>query len=282
MTTPLTIDIVNYATRAEIAPALPNIVIALGKQLARDLQPIWGRVLPSLHLRKIVPPHSSTLAIFDDADQAGALGYHDETPQGLPYGKVFAETILQNGGTIQDSANSISVTLSHELLEIVGDPSCNWWADNVDGYSYAMELADAVEGDAYLIDDVYVSNFVTPAFFDPHAPRGARLDYLHRLTRPFTMSRGGYQIRRQANGVVTNVFASGHPAWKIAIKEFAAARTLRRVQRPHLFHAEVGAAEGQETAFAETVEITTTASDPPDTQPSASSTFTSEPPKEST
>jgi hypothetical protein len=249
MTTPLSIYIVNYATRPTVAPALPAIVAALGKQLARDVQPLWGRVLPTLHLQKTTPPAgASTLAIFDDADQAGALGYHDETPQGLPYGKVFSETILQNGGTVKESENSISVTLSHELLEIVGDPSCNWWADNIDGYSYAMELADAVEGDAYLIDNVYMSNFVTPAFFDPHAPRGTQLDYLRKLSRPFTMTRGGYQIRRQANGQVTNIFGSEHPAWKRAIKEHPAARTIRRMQKPHMFHAEIGAQHGQEAS----------------------------------
>lgn len=246
MTTPVSIDIVNYSSRPEIAPALPGIVVALGMQLANHVQPIWGRVLPTLHLRKAPPPGSSTLAIFDNEDQCSCLGYHDETPQGLPYGKVFAETILANGGTIKDSANSISVTLSHELLEIVGDPSCNWWADNIDGYSYAMELADAVQGDAYLIGDVYVSNFVTPAFFDPHAPRDARLDYLHLLSRPFTMTSGGYQIRRRADGQVTNIFASGFPAWKRAMKEHPAARTLRRMQKPHLFHAEMGSQHGQE------------------------------------
>ena len=246
MTTPLSIDIINYASRPEIAPALPGIVVALAKQLAEHVQPFWGRVMPALHLRKAPPPGSSTLAIFDDEDQCSCLGYHNETPQGLPYGKVFAENVLSNGGTIKDSANSISVTLSHELLEIVGDPSCNWWADNVDGYSYAMELADACQDTAYLIDDVYVSNFVTPAFFDPHSPPGARLDYLSLLTHPFTMTRGGYQIRRRADGQPSNIFASEFPEWKRPMKEHLAARTVRRLQKPHPYPAEMDPQHGQE------------------------------------
>lgn len=240
MTTPTSIDIVNFAKEPAIATALPAIVAALGKQLALHVQPFWGRVMPTLHVRPNPPAGASTLAIFEDAEQAGYLGYHDETPEGLPYGRVFAHTILSNGGTIMESNNSLSATLSHELLEIVGDPSCNWWADNVDGYSYAMELCDACENDAYVIDGVHVSDFVTPAFFDPHAPAGSRLDYLHKLTRPFTMTKGGYQIRRRADGQVTNIFGSEFPAWKRALKTHPAARTVRRIQKPHLFHGSHG------------------------------------------
>ena len=32
------------------------------------------------------------MLVLDTSDQAGALGYHDVTPQGLPLGKVFAKT----------------------------------------------------------------------------------------------------------------------------------------------------------------------------------------------
>ena len=51
----------------------------------------------------------------DDSDQAGALGYHDVTDEGLPLGKVFA-------GTDRALGLEVSVTFSHELLEILGAP----------------------------------------------------------------------------------------------------------------------------------------------------------------
>lgn len=254
MSTPIAIDIVNYSTAPGLDEDLLAILTALGKQLAYHVQPFWGRTMPTLRLRSAPSSNASPLAIFDDADQAGAFGYHDQTPQGLPYGRVFARTILSNGGTIKDGPSSVSVTLSHECLEIIGDPSVNWWADNVDGYSYAMELCDAVEGDAYLIDDIHVSNFVLPAYFNPHAPAGTRLDYLHKLSRPFTMTRGGYQIRRRADGQVMNVFASAFPTWKRPLKDHPAARTLRRLQKPYPYPAEVGARRGQETPTTETRE----------------------------
>ena len=55
---------------------------------------------------------------LDDSDQASALGYHDMTSEGLPLGKVFGTTNLKFG-------TNWTVTASHELLEMLGDPSIN-------------------------------------------------------------------------------------------------------------------------------------------------------------
>ena len=108
--------------------------------------------------------------------------------------------------------------MSHELCEMVGDSSCNIWADGPDGHDYAWELCDAVEADAYDIDEVTVSNFLYPAFFDPQAETGSRLDHLGKLAVPFSMTAGGYQIRRSETGKVTQVFAADFPEWKRAAK----------------------------------------------------------------
>ena len=45
-------------------------------------------------------------------------GYHDLTTTGLPIGKVFAKTTF-------DAGDLVSVTLSHEVLETLGDPDIN-------------------------------------------------------------------------------------------------------------------------------------------------------------
>ncbi len=232
MTPPVVIAVVNQSTAApELDGQLPAIVSALGRQLAEHLQPFWGRVLPSLALTKTPPTGASQLVMLDDADQADALGYHDETPDGVPYGRVFVRPILGSGGTVATGANSISATLSHELLEMVGDPSANLWADGPGGFDYAVELCDAVEGDAYEIDGIAVSNFVLPAFFDPQAAADARFDYVAKLGKPFTMTPGGYQIRRTETGAVSNVFGEAFPAWKLAAKAHRGSRTSRRARR---------------------------------------------------
>lgn len=228
MTPPTIIVIVNRSKDTRITNALIPIVRALGKQLADDVAPTWGRMVPSLMVTDTPSSAASQIVILDDADQADVLGYHSETPEGIPYGRVFINPILENRGTIHSSETSVSVTLSHELLEIVGDPSVNYWADAEDGYSYALELADAVEGDSYLIGDVHVSNFVLPAFFDPRAEVGSRFDHMGKLGRPFTTTRGGYQIRRRITGHLDYVYGDSFPEWKQAMKMHPAARSRRR------------------------------------------------------
>ncbi len=175
------------------------MVGAVGQQLARHVAPVWGAV-PAL---EFVPSDGSpsmldaALCYIDDySDIEGALGYHYEADDGTPTLRVFAAEILDGGGAVLTSASAVSVTLSHEVLEVVGDAAANRWADGPGGRAYAVELADAVQGDAYDVDGVAVSNFVLPAFFSPRAGAGTRFDFLGRLSAPFTMTPGGYQITR--------------------------------------------------------------------------------------
>lgn len=227
----LSIVVTNRSTHHDIPTA--TIVKALAKQLAQDYATTW-RVLPpalSFSADNTVGTEESELALFDDADQADALGYHDETPTGRVYAKVFVTPILNSGGTYTNGANSISVTLSHEMLEMSGDPECNLWADAPDGNDYARELCDAVEGDAYAADGVSVSNFVLPAYFDRFAPSNSRFDFLSKLSAPFTMTSGGYLIKRTERGTVSNVFGEHYPEDRKIGKYHPASRTSRRWAR---------------------------------------------------
>ena len=71
---------------------------------------------------------------MDDPDQAGALGYHEMSSRGTPLGKVFAGLDMRLG-------TSWTVTLSHELLEMLADPWINWCAQSREGKIYALEVA---------------------------------------------------------------------------------------------------------------------------------------------
>lgn len=196
---PVLISVVNQSTKVS-EDDVKAAVLAIGKQLARDVAPEWGWT-PAL---EYVPPGATptspvTATISDTPDVDGALGYHDETDAGIPYIKVFAL-----------DGSDWRTTLSHEVLELTGDYAANRWADAPDGTDYAQELCDAVEGDSYDIDGVPVSNFVYQAFFDERAQPGEKLDYLGKLSAPFTMTPGGYQIQRTEPGKVSQVFAR-HP-----------------------------------------------------------------------
>jgi hypothetical protein len=168
-------------------------VAALQIQVSRDFAPAWGidadvTFFPSGQQ----PPDSSwLLGIFDNSDQAGALGYHDVTAQGLPLGKIFAGTDAQYG-------SSWTVTASHELLEMLGDPDINLTVFRQDkdgsGVLYAYETCDACEDDqfAYDINGIKVSDFVFPSWFEEFHGVGTQYDYGKKINAAFDLLVGGY------------------------------------------------------------------------------------------
>lgn len=175
------------------------------------------------------PANSYSLYLFDDADAAGALGYHDLDPKGRPYGKVFVSTILQNGGSETGKGLSVSVTVSHEALEIIGDVGANYWAQMPSGQLTAQELCDAVENDSYqnAAGEPFVSNFLLPYWFRPNDNESKRFDFMGKLHAPFTMTSGGYMIL-MTGGRVSQKFGEHYPEWKKAMKGHPASRTARR------------------------------------------------------
>ncbi len=113
----------------------------------------------------------------------------------LPLGKIFAKLDL-------DSGSSWTATLSHELLEMLADPWINWCAVGSDSKIYALEVCDAVEADnlGYFIDNVLVSDFVTPAWFEPTC--ADRMDFKQHFTKELEVARGGYiSIFNAADGM---------------------------------------------------------------------------------
>ena len=151
---------------------------ALQRQVSIDFRAYWN-----LECQLTFLPRNEKLTdgwwqivVLDDPDQAGVFGYHELTSEGTPLGKVFAGLDLRSG-------SSWTVTLSHELLEMLADPWINWCAQGVDGRVYALEVCDPVEADklGYMIDNVLVSDFVTPAWYEN--TRADRVDFKRRIDR---------------------------------------------------------------------------------------------------
>src|SRR5579863_7935977 len=143
----INISIVNKSTLYPDA-SLPTLANALAIQVKRDFTPIWGIEAKIFYTPTGKQPSADhwVLALLDDADQAGALGYHETSPAGQPLGKAFVRTTQQAG-------DQISVTVSHELLEMLVDPDINQAAEFDDASGnpsifYAFEVADAVEDDS--------------------------------------------------------------------------------------------------------------------------------------
>lgn len=139
--------------------------------------------------------------IVDDMDQPGALGYHTDVA-GVEYGRVLAQ------------GADTSITLSHEALELLCDPTCDQWRARGDGSQVALEVCDPVEGDSYGVAatvlgeqrTVNLSNYVLPQWFDP-AARGVAVDRMHTAPGPLSMTSGGYCVILDAAGDEQDVFA---------------------------------------------------------------------------
>ena len=184
------IAVKNFSTVVSDAE-LSEKLGAFQTQVSRDFAPVWG---VNAHLRiaskdEVLALGEWLIGVFDDADQAGALGYHDVTSVGDPLGKVFAKTTIDDGGLW-------TVTFSHELLEMLADPWINLTAlDPQSNRLYAYEVCDAVESDnlGYEVLGVQLSDFVMPEFFRrDEIPPGAYLSFNGKLSAPFTLEAGGY------------------------------------------------------------------------------------------
>lgn len=187
---------------AQVEAALP----ALQKQVSNDFHAYWELDCTLSFLTHDQPLTAGwwQIVVVDNPDQAGALGYHELTGQGEPLGKIFAKLDL-------DTGSSWTATLSHELLEMLADPWINWCAFGSDSRIYALEVCDAVEADnlGYFIDGVLVSDFVTPAWFEPTS--ADRLDFKKHLSKELELARGGYiSIFNAADGW-TQITAKGGP-----------------------------------------------------------------------
>jgi hypothetical protein len=187
------ISIINESTVLADADVTP-VVAALQKQVTNDFRPVWGTDAELTIVSKGTQPANGSwwLVLLDDSDQANALGYHDLTTEGLPIGKVFVASDLKSG-------TAWTVTVSHELLEMLGDPNINLTVfvenSNTAGVLYAYEVCDACEDDSlgYQIDNILLSDFVYPSWFESFRTEGStQFDRMNKIHTPLQLLAGGY------------------------------------------------------------------------------------------
>src|SRR5207244_9494370 len=113
----------------------------------RCVMPVWGTAARLVKSKGYVKG-AWAMVFLDDADTAGALAYHDLTPDGLPESKVFVKTTL-------DNHDLVSVSASHELVEMLVDPAINLMTTGPDPkVIYAYEGADPVEALSFPVNGI--------------------------------------------------------------------------------------------------------------------------------
>jgi len=191
-----TVVVVNHSTCLTDAVVQAQ-VNAIQRQVNEHFGPVWGifsKVLfmndDGLKRMKSAPMVVYVVDVPTEAGLDGVLGYHTETDKGQPVSYIFAKLDLDNN-------LSPAVTLSHEVLEMLGDPTTStcssvFAADNSITL-YAFEACDAVEDDsqAYDIDGVKVSNFIYPDWFDPSRV-GVQYDFKSVCKNALEITGGGY------------------------------------------------------------------------------------------
>jgi hypothetical protein len=180
---------------------LDKLITAMQTFVDRDVAPVWGTPAKLVKSNDFIKGQWA-MVFLDNADQPGALAYHDLTPDGLPLAKVFVKTTLA-------SHDLVSVSASHELVEMLVDPAINLLATGPDPKTvYAYESADPVEALSYPVNGILMTDFVYPSYFENfHKAGSVQFDRLRKVNKPFQILPGGYQIIFK-NGKWSQIFGS--------------------------------------------------------------------------
>lgn len=238
------IAIVNSSSMVKDAD-VKVMVDAIQIQLTKHVLPAWNMQEATIKFYadvKTIPNQAWVIYVIDNDPQVeGALGFHEEVSDQV-VGYIMCQPILSNGGTVlafdakNPGAYTVSGTLSHEVIEAIGDPDTNSYYDD-GAMSWCGELCDTVEQIGYGIKvggvEVAVSDFVLPSFFNPSGvlSKDGPFNYLGSVKRPFTILDGGYAIIRKGGpGTEKQVFGRLMPDWRKATKTKVMSRAHQRVQ----------------------------------------------------
>ncbi|HXZ01422.1 MAG TPA: hypothetical protein VEI03_15615 [Stellaceae bacterium] len=172
---------------------LTRAAAAINVQVQRDLCQFWpvSATVSALPNDGQVP--AGIWPVYIVPQLSGPSGFHQSQ-----HNQPYAEVGWGPGWTL---------AASHETLEMLVDPSGNRLVassaieviggqvqDAAGKFEYLVEICDPSESadNAYLIDDVVVSDFYTPRFFDPSSGAGTRYSFTGAITAPRQVLKGGY------------------------------------------------------------------------------------------
>jgi hypothetical protein len=182
---------INLALVSEVEGHEPSDVArvgaALSRQATRDFAPIWnmeGATVDPFPTLEDVPVGYWPMIVVEDVQDAAGVHLDKD---GQPFALI-------------EMSDSWSLTASHEALEMLADP---WGNRLIPGRSikpdqgrvaYLVEVCDPSEAAefGYTVNDILVSDFYTPRFFDPTGSPSTRYSFTGAITEPRTVLRGGY------------------------------------------------------------------------------------------
>jgi hypothetical protein len=177
-------------TDAVPAATVMQISAALQKQATRDLAPIWdvsATVDPFERLGQV--PVGTWPIVIGGKVPPGAGGFHTDD-NGQPLSLVRASSDI----------NVLCQTCSHEMIEMLVDPFGSRFVagdspmPDQGRVNFLVEACDPSEGAqfGYTVNNLLMSDFYTPHYFDPVQQAGVRYSFTGAITEPRQVLQGGY------------------------------------------------------------------------------------------
>ncbi len=187
-------------------PQLERIARAILCQMNGEFANVWGgQYGVRTGLITDVKAGECVVSIKDKLpDAPGAQGYHDKLLDGTPVIYIA----LAGLDSFDTDNNSLSVVISHEILEAAGDPAANRWVDQATGIEEALEMCDRVQDVSYVsLNGVALSDFLLPSAFNPKAARP--YSWCDSLVSYGALTSGGYALVRSVKDDEHQVFVHG-------------------------------------------------------------------------
>jgi hypothetical protein len=179
------------------APAFGPMVAAFTEQINGAFAQAWGANTVAFRIAAVPgdrQPGEIGVNFRDTIPEApNAMAYH-QVVNGVPDIEIGVDLFT----SLTTGVESVSVGVSHELLELLQDVGANGWCDKQDqsGEMDAREACDKVQNTFYeASNQVAVTNFLLPSAFIPGAP--APWDYLQVMKAQDDFSQG-YNIQAPA------------------------------------------------------------------------------------
>jgi hypothetical protein len=167
---------------------LTMVAAALQKQVLRDFGPFWDIIatVDAFEVVDQVPVDYWPILVQTDIGTDNE-GYHRLGDTGQPFSVVRASA-------------DWTINVSHECLEMLADPYGHRLVagespqEGQGRVAFLVEVCDPCQHPryAYRVNDVAVSDFCTPSYFDPLQAPSGRYSFSGELTGPHDVAEDGY------------------------------------------------------------------------------------------
>lgn len=208
---PLTDHVAIVSLTREVASrSILQAAAAVQKQIARDFTPFWGlrATVNAFEDLQSIPSDYRQVIVFSDA---GELRGRLESAMGEQHAALLIDdferdrlsglhlnAFTREPMALVEASDIWSLTLSHEILEMITDPYGNRLVaaahplDVRQRVKYLLEVCDPCQAIWYPVNGVPVSDFYTPRYFDPVDVDRSRFSFTGALERPLQILEGGF------------------------------------------------------------------------------------------